>query len=108
MGMINRYRHWYWPIRKLQLSVIIGIGRYEKKVIGRPLTLMKHFLEGSAFESYLRGKETLQYLCLDGDLPSKQVNNWALNYVLTYSDSIVYVLIVHSCNDDFFCYNHSN
>ena len=37
MGMINRYRHRYRPIRKLQLSVIIGIGRYEKKVIGRPL-----------------------------------------------------------------------
>ena len=27
----------YRPIRKLNLSAIIGIGRYEKKLIGRPL-----------------------------------------------------------------------
>ena len=48
MGMINRYRHRYRPIRKLQLSVIIGIGRYEKKVIGRPLHYVQYiYLQSS-------------------------------------------------------------
>ena len=40
----------YWPIRKLDLSVIIGIGRYGKRHIDRTLTksveklLVFHFL----------------------------------------------------------------
>ena len=29
--------YWYRPIRKLYLSAFIGIGRYEKRLIGRPL-----------------------------------------------------------------------
>ena len=35
------------PIRKLNSSVIIGIGRYEKKLIGRPLKqILGHSLAG--------------------------------------------------------------
>ena len=48
------YRYWYQPIRQkiisffyryrpirnLNLSVIIGIGQYEKKLIGRPLLIV--------------------------------------------------------------------
>ena len=30
----------YRPIRNLNLSVIIGIGQYEKKLIGRPLLIV--------------------------------------------------------------------
>ena len=35
--IFRHYQYRYRPIKKLHLSVIIGIGRYEKKVIGRPL-----------------------------------------------------------------------
>ena len=40
MQKIYRYRHRYRPIKKPNLSVIIGIGRYEKRVIGRPLLIL--------------------------------------------------------------------
>ena len=39
MEIVYRYRHRYRPIRKLYLSVLIGIGRYEKRLIVRPLHL---------------------------------------------------------------------
>ena len=29
---------WYWPIRKFYTLAFIGIVRYEKRLIGRPLT----------------------------------------------------------------------
>ena len=44
--------YWYRPIRKLRLSGFIGIGRYEKKLIGRTLAilmLMLHVI--SCFQS---------------------------------------------------------
>ena len=33
--------YWYRPIRKLRLSGFIGIGRYEKKLIGLTLGLKR-------------------------------------------------------------------
>ena len=37
MQLSYRYRHRYRPIWKSDISVVIGIGRYEKMLIGRPL-----------------------------------------------------------------------
>ena len=39
MQLSYRYRHRYRPIWKSDISVVIGIGRYEKMLIGRPLIL---------------------------------------------------------------------
>ena len=46
--------YWYRPIRKLRLSGFIGIGRYEKKLIGLTLGL-KRAVRGlrARFESRL-------------------------------------------------------
>ena len=40
MQLSYRYRHRYRPIWKSDISVVIGIGRYEKMLIGRPLVVM--------------------------------------------------------------------
>ena len=51
--------YWYWnrylQIRKVQLSVIIGIGRYEKKVICRPLTTNLVLIPSILSDIYITG-----------------------------------------------------
>ena len=39
MGKFISVIYRYWPIRKLDLSAVIGIGRYEKKLIDRTLVI---------------------------------------------------------------------
>ena len=51
--------YWYWnryrQIRKVQLSVIIGIGQYEKKVICRPLTTNLVLIPSILSDIYITG-----------------------------------------------------
>ena len=60
MQLSYRYRHRYRPIWKSDISVVIGIGRYEKMLIGRPL-IWFHIDYGFFF---MNSKRLITNLCV--------------------------------------------
>ena len=72
ISVFYRYR----PIRNLNLSVIIGIGRYEKKLIGRPLIELGQPFKSQAWARLgqrIRLNQTLNH------------SQWANNYFFNWS-----------------------
>ena len=80
MQLSYRYRHRYRPIWKSDISVVIGIGRYEKMLIGRPL--LQHFGKMSSkyfLPSFLKKIHTESYSRTLLNYPFSADSEWLKN-----------------------------
>ena len=87
-----RFRYRYRPIREMDLSVIIGIGRYEKRLIGRTLNLCPYIFYGKEEYKTSINSVSIRFFILIG----KATNNFQRAQLLCSTGVLLHIYFFRS------------